>query len=299
MARCPVIVRAAGRAPAPSRNMAPSGRPSRPTARCVRRSWCRARRRWHGRRRPARAKAAWIFGRLRPTFMITAASQPLRRVTSRSSSSVPGSTVRTSSPWTNGVRAWVQHPLMPETPGTTSLRYASAQPIEQIHRGAVEERIAFAQQRHVQSGIQPARQAVGAVLVEAADGDGIARIIDGDLGGERIFEPQLLGRRVDAAFGDAARMTCPAALGEECDHRGGGDDACRLQGHQLRIARPEADDEQRARPSLRLAGQRVDRRHRHRAAALAASHDQEWHPPIGRQRLFGLGGADETRPACR
>ncbi len=71
--------------------------------------------------RPARAKARPILARLEPTFMITAASQARSRFTSASSSSVPGKTLKTSSPWVIGAPARAQQPLMPVTPGITSI----------------------------------------------------------------------------------------------------------------------------------------------------------------------------------
>ena len=53
-------------------------------------------------------------------------------------------------------------------------------------------------------------------------------------------------RRLQPAIDDAARVAAPSRLGEEGDNRGLGDDACRLDREQFRIARPDADAVQAA-----------------------------------------------------
>ena len=63
---------------------------------------------------------ARTFGRLRPSFITTAASVPERRRVSSASGNVPGTTVSTSSPQVIGAPARVQAPDMAVTAGTTS-----------------------------------------------------------------------------------------------------------------------------------------------------------------------------------
>ena len=63
---------------------------------------------------------AWrTFEKLCPSFITTAASLSTRRFFRAASDSVPGTTVRTSSPQVMGVPAVVQQPDIPVTPGTT------------------------------------------------------------------------------------------------------------------------------------------------------------------------------------
>ena len=110
------------RAPARRRNRAPSS--SGLAASGIdhaRRPWCRARHRSRAASRPAAVERAPHLGRLRPTFMTTAASASARRRASSASGSVPGSTVSTSSPCAIGMPAADQQPDMPVTPAMTSV----------------------------------------------------------------------------------------------------------------------------------------------------------------------------------
>ena len=73
-----------------------------------------------------------------------------------------------------------------------------------------------------------------------------------------------------------------------------GDDPHRLDGQELRIAGPDPDAVEPALRSFGLARERVDRRRRHRAAALAAAHRRWPGRPLCDQRLLRFRRADEA-----
>ena len=64
-----------------------------------------------------------------------------------SSGKVPGRMVSTSSPQVIGCAAEAQHPDMPVTPGVTEMLKLALQALENMHEGAIEHRIALANQR--------------------------------------------------------------------------------------------------------------------------------------------------------
>ena len=96
--------------------------------------------------RPAASTARRTFARLRPTFMMTAASERFSRSVSAASSSVPGMTVSTSSPQVIGALARVQHPDMPGDARHDLDRERAFEPAPHVHERAVEERVALGQQ---------------------------------------------------------------------------------------------------------------------------------------------------------
>ncbi len=171
---------------------------------------------------------------------------PARRSVMRSASSVPGRTVRMSSPCTTGVWARVQQPLMRGHARHHLLRVAVAQAVEQIHRRAVEERVALAEQRYVLTRIQPFLEPSRRSLRRTPDPDEVARIVHRDLGRERILEPQFLRAGPQMTARNGAGVACPAALGEIGDHRHRTEHARGLHRHQLRVARPHAERVERA-----------------------------------------------------
>ena len=70
---------------------------------------------------PGRLDRAAHLGKIAPDFHDDGGIRAARRSTRAASASVPGITVRTSSPQVMGEFARVQHPDMPVTPGTTSI----------------------------------------------------------------------------------------------------------------------------------------------------------------------------------
>jgi hypothetical protein len=72
-------------------------------------------------RRPARSSAERTFSKVRPSFMMATESVPVRRATSSSAGSVPGSTVSTSSRSISGRPSTAAAALTEVTPGTTSV----------------------------------------------------------------------------------------------------------------------------------------------------------------------------------
>ena len=87
-----------------------------------------------GLRRAPPSRAA----KLRPIFMMTAASASARRRMSSSSGSVAGRTTSESSPQVIGAAAAPQAPQMMDTPGTIGDRETLAQADEEMHERAVE-----------------------------------------------------------------------------------------------------------------------------------------------------------------
>ena len=67
---------------------------------------------------PAATSASFARAKLRPIFMITAASASARRRVSSASGSVAGKTTSASSPQAIGAPATPQAPQMLDTPGT-------------------------------------------------------------------------------------------------------------------------------------------------------------------------------------
>ena len=94
------------------------------------------------------------LAKLRPTFMMTAASAFDRRSMSVASGRVPGMTVRTSSPHVIGALARVQQPDIPVTPGTTSDRVVLFKPAPHVHERAVEERVTLGEKANGESAVE-------------------------------------------------------------------------------------------------------------------------------------------------
>jgi hypothetical protein len=61
-------------------------------------------------------------------------------------------------------------------------------PVEKIHRGAVEERVALAEQRHVLPALQPPGDGLGRRRVTPGHGADIAAVVMGDLDRHRVVE---------------------------------------------------------------------------------------------------------------
>ena len=174
------------------------------------------------------------------------------------------------------------------------------QPGVQMHVGAVEQRVALGEQRHVASGIQVCGDAPGGVGVEVLDRAGVAAGMIGRFGGHRIDQVLLDLPGPQVGFGDAAGDAAPvpgAVIGHHvglADHPGG------LDGHQLRVAGPQPDPPERApRRHSRSAAIALTA-----AAAMALPPRRPGHHQIGHaarsvdELLLGLRRADETdRPA--
>ena len=115
------------------------------------------------------------------------------------------------------------------------------QPGVQVHVGAVEQRVALGEQRHVASGIQMRGDALGGLDVEVLDGTGVAAGMIGRLGGHRVDQVLLDLAGPQVRFGDAAgdaAAVSGAVVGHHvglADHPGG------LDGHQLWVAGPQPD----------------------------------------------------------
>ncbi|CEZ69320.1 Uncharacterised protein [Mycobacterium tuberculosis] len=115
-----------------------------------------------------------------------------------------------------------------------------------MHVGAVEQRVAFGEQRHVAPGVQVRGDALGRVGVEVFERTGVAAGMIRGLGGHRVDQVLLELTGPQIRFGDAAGDAVTvwgAVIGHHiglANHPGG------LDGHQLRIAGPQPDSPQRA-----------------------------------------------------
>ena len=95
------------------------------------------------------------------------------------------------------------------------VRIAARQMVEHVHRRAVEERVALAQQRDIASRVEAPREHARGRLVEGVDGDAILWVVGRQFGGEWIVEAQRLGIGAQMRARDADRVARPAAFGEE------------------------------------------------------------------------------------
>ena len=114
----------------------------------------------------------------------------------------------------------------------------------QMHVGAVEQRIALAEDRDGAAGIEMARDGGGGVIIEVADGFAVGGRACRHLGRHRIEQRQLLDAGTQMLRDDPARVAGVARLGEMRDDVRLGECARGLQGQQLRIARADADADQ-------------------------------------------------------
>ena len=99
----------------------------------------------------------------------------------------------------------------------------------QMHVGAVEQRIALAENGDGAAGIEMARHGGGGVVVEVADGIAVGRLARRHLGRHRIKQRQLLDAGTQMLRDDPARIAGVAGLGEMRDDIGLGERARRLQ----------------------------------------------------------------------
>ncbi|MCY1540427.1 hypothetical protein D9M68_760660 [compost metagenome] len=129
---------------------------------------------------------------------------------------------------------------------------AARQAVVQVHVGAVEEGVAFADHRHVAAGFQVLGHLLGGGVVEVADDGLVGQRWFQFLGGHRIDQRHaLLGFRqvlLDDAEGVAALALAGLRLGHEIAHHGRRlQQAQGLDRDQLRVAGADAQADQ---PSL-------------------------------------------------
>ena len=122
-----------------------------------------------------------------------------------------------------------------------------------MHVGAVEQRIALADDRDGAAGIEMARDGRRGVVVEGADRLAIGGAVPGELGRHGIEQRQFLDAGAQMVLHDAACIADIAGLGEMRDHIGFGKRPRSLQGQQLRIARADANTDQTPAHSPALA----------------------------------------------
>ena len=170
----------------------------------------------------------------------------------------------------------------------------------QMHVGAVEQRVALADHRNRASGFEMRGNLGGGLIIEIPDRIAIAGAAFRQFGRHRIKQRQFddAGAQMRARQSTREWLAFPALAKCAIDVRLG-KRARRLQRHQLRIARPDADAQQlpgaRRRAHMPGPRQRIDRSGSHGAAAHASAHDEERHAArIGGKRLLGFGGADEA-----
>ncbi len=90
------------------------------------------------------------------------------------------------------------------TPGDDDGVEPPRQPGVQMHVGAVEQRVAFGEQRHVAPGVQVRGDALGRVGVEVFERTGVAAGMIRGLGGHRVDQVLLELTGPQIRFGDAA-----------------------------------------------------------------------------------------------
>ena len=123
------------------------------------------------------------------------------------------------------------------------------QPRVQMHVGAVEQRIALADHRDDAAGIEMRGDCSRGAVVEIADGIAVAVAVLRQFGGDGIEQRQFDDFGAQVLRGDGARMTFISRFGEMRDHVGLAERAHRLERHQFRIARADADADQLCRRS--------------------------------------------------
>ena len=110
-----------------------------------------------------------------------------------------------------------------------------------MHVGAVEQRVALGEQRHVAPRVKVRGDAPGGIDVEVLERAGVAAGMVGGLGGHRIDEVLLDLTGSQIRLGDTAGDAAPvpgAVIGHHvrlADHPGS------LDCHQLRVAGPQPD----------------------------------------------------------
>ena len=115
-----------------------------------------------------------------------------------------------------------------------------------VHVGAVEQRIALGEQRHVAARLEVAGDAVGGLAVEVLHRPRVAAGVVGGLGGHRVDEVLLDLPGPQVRLGDGAGDAAPvpgAVIGHDV---GFADHARGLDGDQLRVAGAESDAPQGA-----------------------------------------------------
>ena len=118
-------------------------------------------------------------------------------------------------------------------------REALLQPDVKMHEGAIEKRVALAQDRHVAPEGELDRDGVRRLLVKGGKLAVIVRIGDRNFRRHRIMQRHFLGARRDPAVDDSARIAAPSRLGEIGDDRRGLDHPHRLHRQEFGIARSE------------------------------------------------------------
>ena len=132
------------------------------------------------------------------------------------------------------------------TPGTMTASNRCGQPGVHVHVGAVEQRIALGQQRHVAARVQVRGDPVGRLGVEILHRARIAAGMVGGLGGDRVDQVLLDLPRPQVGLGDAtgdAAAVPGAVVGDDvglADHPG------RLDRDQFGVAGPKPDAPERA-----------------------------------------------------
>jgi hypothetical protein len=118
---------------------------------------------------------------------------------------------------------------------------APLQPHEEMHERAIEKRIAFAEQRDIEAGLQALGDRGGARFIERRERSDIAGMVEGNFGGDGIVERQFLARVWQPAIDNFARIAAPPCFGEIGDDGRRLNQAYRFHRQQFRIPRPEAD----------------------------------------------------------
>src|SRR6266851_5595246 len=120
-------------------------------------------------------------------------------------------------------------------------RHAAGDTAVQMHERAVEERVTLAQHGDIATGGDMLQQPTHAIVVEDTQRVAIGRIFQRDLGGDRIFQRLLDHAGRQHAIDHGAGVAGASGFPEMRDHAGLGDQPRRLEAHQLRIARAEAN----------------------------------------------------------
>ena len=111
----------------------------------------------------------------------------------------------------------------------------------QVHVGAVEHRIAFADHGNHASGFEMRGDLGGGFIIEVADRVAITGAAFRQLGRDRIEERQFDDAGAHMRRGDRARVARVSSLGEMCNDFGLSKCTRRLERHQLGIAGSDAD----------------------------------------------------------